>query len=201
MKKLTKYEANIQSRGLFRYLLGLLVRWKKNILYAKARNIARRNGAIVGQGVIISVSLAKRLNSNCRIGNNVSIQTDKIDTRSPLNIGNNVIIGDGCEIITASHNIDSPDWELKTYGLIIEDYVWIPTKVLILPSCRKIGRGAVIGSGSVLVKNVDSMSVVSGNPAKEIRKRQCVHSNIVVCSLLGGDYEEYKKARKLNTKK
>lgn len=201
MKKLTKYEANIQSRGLFRYLLGLLVRWKKNILYAKARNIARRNGAIVGQGVIISVSLAKRLNSNCRIGNNVSIQTDKIDTRAPLNIGNNVIIGDGCEIITASHNIDSPDWEMKTYGLIIEDYVWIPTKVLILPSCRKICRGAVIGSGSVLVKNVDPMSVVSGNPAKEIRKRQCVHSNIVVSSLLGGDYEEYKKARKLNTKK
>lgn len=201
MKKLTKYEANIQSRGLFRYLLGLLVRWKKNILYAKARNIARRNGAIVGQGVVISVSLAKKLNSNCRIGNNVSIQTDKIDTRAPLNIGNNVIIGDGCEIITASHNIDSPDWEMKTYGLIIEDYVWIPTKVLILPSCRKICRGAVIGSGSVLVKNVDPMSVVSGNPAKEIRKRQCVHSNLVVSSLLGGDYEEYKKARKLNTKK
>lgn len=40
------------------------------------------------------------------------------------------------------------------------------------------------------------MSVVSGNPAKELRKRLCVHSNLVVESLLGGDYEIYKQTRK-----
>lgn len=63
-----------------------------------------------------------------------------------------------------------------------------PTKILILPSCRKIGYGAVIGSGSVVVKNVEPMSVVSGNPAKEFKKRKCVHTDLVVESLLGGDY-------------
>ena len=39
------------------------------------------------------------------------------------------------------------------------------------------------------------MSVVSGNPAKEIRKRTCVHSELVVESLLGGDYEVYRAMR------
>lgn len=68
--------------------------------------------------------------------------------------------------------------------------------MLVLPSCRHIGKGAVIGSGSVVVKDVDSMSVVSGNPAKEFKKRKCVHSKLVVESLLGGDYETYKAVYK-----
>lgn len=141
------------------------------------------------------ISLAKRLNKNVRIGDHTSIQTDKIDTRSPITIGSHVIIGKS-EIITTSHYIDSPEWGHKHYGLTIEDYVWIPTNVLVLPSCRHIGYGAVIGSGSVVVKDVESMSVVSGNPAKEFKKRKCVHQNLVVESLLGGDYYNYKNARR-----
>lgn len=57
----------------------------------------------------------------------------------------------------------------------------------------------MISSGSVVVKNVEAMSVVGGNPAKEFKKRQCVHSSLVVESLLGGDYEVYKETwRKKN---
>lgn len=78
----------------------------------------------------------------------------------------------------------------------VDDYAWITTNILILPSCRKIGYGAVIGSGSVVVKNIEPMSVVSGNPAKEFKIRKCVHSNLVVESLLGGDYEIYKSVWK-----
>lgn len=65
-----------------------------------------------------------------------------------------------------------------------------------LVSCRNISYGSVIGSGSVVVKNTDPMSVVGGNPAKELKKRKCVHSNLIVESLLGGDYDIYKKTRK-----
>lgn len=56
----------------------------------------------------------------------------------------------------------------------------------------------VISSGSVVVKDVESMSVVGGNPAKELKKRKCVHKNLVVESLLGGDYT-YRKTRRLET--
>lgn len=158
--------------------------------------IARKRGATIGEGVIMPLSLAKRANQNLTIGNHVSIQTDLIDLRSPVTIGDHVIIGNGTEIITTSHNIDSPEWEHRYYGITIDAYAWIPTKVMVLPSCRHIGEGAVIGSGSVVVKDVEPMSVVSGNPAKEFKKRKCVHSELVVESLLGGDYYVYKKARK-----
>lgn len=137
----TWYEKYVQDRSYFAYLRGLLSRYISYIKNERIVNIARRNGAIIGTGVIMPKSLAKKLNSNVIIGNHVSIETDKIDTRAKLVIGNNVIIGRESEIITVSHNIDSPDWEPKYYGLEIQDYVWIPTKVLVLPSCRIIGMG------------------------------------------------------------
>lgn len=195
---MTNYEKDIKGRSSFRYILGLMARWKQHFKYDKAVRIARKKGATIGENVVMPLSLAKAANSNLKIGDHVSIQTDKIDLRNPVTIGNHVIIGSETEIITTSHNIDSEEWEHKHYGLTIEDYVWIPTRVMILPSCRKIQYGGVISSGSVVVKDVESMSVVGGNPAKEFKKRKCVHKNLVVESLLGGDYYTYKKTRELN---
>ena len=196
---MTNYEKDIKGRSTFHYILGLIARWKQHFKYDKAVRIARKKGATVGDNVVMPLSLARAANSNLKIGDHVSIQTDKIDLRNPVTIGNHVIIGSETEIITTSHNIDSEEWEHKHYGITIEDYVWIPTRVMILPSCRKIQYGGVISSGSVVVKDVESMSVVGGNPAKELKKRKCVHKNLVVESLLGGDYYTYKKIRKSKT--
>lgn len=189
----TIYEKRIQNRTWFRYFLGLLSRWKMNLTYSRARRIARKRGAIIGDHSIISINLAKKANSNLEIGDHTSILSDDILLLSKVKIGSHVIIGYGNSILTTSHNIDSAEWEYKYYGIEIEDYVWIPTKVTILPSCRRIGYGSVISSGSVLVKDVEPMSVVGGNPAKEFKKRKCVHTDLVVESLLGGDYEIYKE--------
>lgn len=37
--------------------------------------------------------------------------------------------------------------------------------------CHKIGRGAIIGAGSIVTKDVAPYTIVAGNPAKVIRKR------------------------------
>lgn len=36
------YKQNIQSRSTLHYILGLVVRWKQNLKYEKARRIARK---------------------------------------------------------------------------------------------------------------------------------------------------------------
>jgi acetyltransferase-like isoleucine patch superfamily enzyme len=187
----SNYEKNIRARSFFRYLVGLYPRYRKHLKCSKSIRIARRNGAIIGENVSMPLSLAKRANSNLVVGNNTSIQTDMIDLRSKVIIGNNVIIGSQVEIITASHNVDSVDWEHKYYGVEIEDFCWLATRALILPSCRKIGYGSVCAAGSVVVKNVEDMSIISGNPAKSIRRREVVHTDLCVESLLGNDYKAY----------
>lgn len=153
----------------------------------------KKNGAISGHNVTMPFELAKKSNKNLRIGNNTSIQTSQIDLRLPINIRNNVIIGSNVETITLSQNIDSIDWEHKYYGCKIEDYVWISTKALILPSARVIGYGSVIGAGSVLSKNTESMDIMVGNPATLLRKRKLVHTDLCVQSLLGNDLITYVK--------
>ena len=55
--------------------------------------------------------------------------------------------------------------------LVIEHDAWIGAHALILPGCRRIGIGAVVGAGAVVTRDVDPFTVVAGNPAREIRKR------------------------------
>ncbi|MDW8380816.1 MAG: CatB-related O-acetyltransferase [Verrucomicrobiota bacterium] len=49
--------------------------------------------------------------------------------------------------------------------------VWIGANVIILPKCKRIGNGAVIGAGSVVTKDVPDFAIVAGNPARVIRWR------------------------------
>lgn len=190
------YIKYVKSKSTLRYLAGLLIRLKSYIKYYNRIQKARKKGATIGEGVTITSNVVGMANKNLTIGDHSSINNSYLDTRNPLTIGNNVIIGGGNTILTTSHDVDSTGYDVKNYGLVIEDYVWIAMNATILPSCRKIGYGAVIGAGSVVVKDVEPMAIMSGNPAKELRKRKEVHSDLVVEHLIGGDYLEYKKARK-----
>lgn len=111
-------------------------------------------------------------------------------------VGDKLIIGKFCQIASgvtfimngANHLQDSvstfpfaifgEDWkdamEGKSYpskgNTEIGNDVWIGFDATIMPGV-KIGDGAIIGSKSVVTKNVEPYSIVGGNPAKLIRKR------------------------------
>ena len=54
--------------------------------------------------------------------------------------------------------------------IIIGNDVWLAANVVILPNVE-IGEGAIVGAGSIVTKNVDPYTIVCGNPAKYISKR------------------------------
>lgn len=54
---------------------------------------------------------------------------------------------------------------------VIEDDVWIGHNAIILPSCRRVGRGAIIGAGAIVTRDVPRYAIVAGNPAKVLRER------------------------------
>lgn len=55
--------------------------------------------------------------------------------------------------------------------LIIGNDVWLANGIKIMPSCKMIGDGAIVGSLSVVTKDVEPYTIVAGNPACFIRRR------------------------------
>lgn len=91
-------------------------------------------------------------------------------------IGNYVMMGEDCTIITRNHKFDRTDVPMMEQGfederpVYIGDDVWIGDRVTILPGVH-IGDGCVIGAGSVVTRDVPSYSVVAGAPARVLRSR------------------------------
>jgi acetyltransferase-like isoleucine patch superfamily enzyme len=94
-----------------------------------------------------------------------------------VHVGNYCSIASGVKIGGMEHSwwwgSTSPrlsDHNISDRQTIIEDDVWIGANVVIRQGLR-IGRGAVLGAGSVVLSDVDSYVIVAGVPAKVIRRR------------------------------
>ncbi len=87
-----------------------------------------------------------------------------------IRIGDDVSIGPEASILTLGHDPQSPDFEDRGGDVLIGDRVWIGYRALVLPGVT-IGEGAVVGAGSVVTKDVDPYSIVAGNPARKLGKR------------------------------
>ncbi|AKE63582.1 2,3,4,5-tetrahydropyridine-2,6-dicarboxylate N-acetyltransferase [Microcystis aeruginosa NIES-2549] len=64
---------------------------------------------------------------------------------------------------------DAKYLDIKSAPVVIEDHVWIGFNVAILKRVT-IGKGAIIGAGSVVTQDVEPFTVVAGNPAKIIKR-------------------------------
>ncbi|MDF2475856.1 MULTISPECIES: sugar O-acetyltransferase [unclassified Sphingobacterium] len=114
----------------------------------------------------------------CDYGYNISIGENfycnyncTILDGAPVTIGENVLFGPNVSLFTAGHPIyfetRNQGWEFSA-PIVIEDNVWIGGQVVINPGVH-IGRNSVIGSGSVVTKDVPADVVAAGNPCRIIR--------------------------------
>lgn len=99
------------------------------------------------------------INPNCRF-----------DVRGGIKIGDNVSISNDVIILTADHDIDSIDMLGRERAVVLEDYVWIGTRAMIMPGVT-VSKGAVVAAGAVVTKSVKAFDVVAGVPAKVIKQR------------------------------
>jgi maltose O-acetyltransferase len=129
-----------------------------------------RRCAAFGKRTIVSPSkIEGRLDQLC-VGDDCAIGMVEIQLHAAVEIGNCVVINDGCRLLTGTHDVHSPAWELIAKPVVIEDYAWIATGAILLPGVR-VGRGAVVGAGAIVTKSVEPLTIVAGSPAKPIGTR------------------------------
>lgn len=92
-----------------------------------------------------------------------------------ITIGNDVVFSPGVCIYAASHDYNHPDFVDTAKPVVIGDGAWIAANTIILPGVT-VGRGAVVGAGSVVSRSVPDYAVVAGNPARVIKQRD-VHAS------------------------
>ena len=87
-------------------------------------------------------------------------------------VSNGARIGANCTLFhgvtIGRRDVISPDGERIVGYPVIEDEVWIGPGACIIGPVR-VGRGAIVGAGAVVVKDVPAHAIVAGNPARVIR--------------------------------
>jgi len=133
----------------YRYILGLRFGEKVNFHMGQrifsAENITIQNHCVINPGCFL-------------------------DGRAGIEIGSNVNISNEAMIFTVEHDVNSPLFEGVCEKVVIEDYVWIASRAIILPGVT-LGEGAVVAAGAVVTKNVAPYEIVGGVPAKKIGDR------------------------------
>jgi acetyltransferase-like isoleucine patch superfamily enzyme len=113
------------------------------------------------------------------IGDDTGLSGTTVCAAGLIRIGNRCLIGADVIIVdTDFHLVDIPDARNRRYApipahdpsneVVIEDDVFIGARTIILKGSR-IGRGAVIGAGSVVSGALEPFAVAAGNPAKRLR--------------------------------
>jgi acetyltransferase-like isoleucine patch superfamily enzyme len=168
LKKL-KLQAFFIVLSLFNFLYGLFFFWSIRYL------MLRLTGSSVGTKT--NIQKVKFFTfGKLKVGSNTIINSGcYLDARRGITIGNHVVLAHNTKIYTLGHDFNDRTFATKGKSVVIEDYAIVFSNVLIMPGVT-IGKGAVVLPGSVITKNVESMAVVGGNPAKIIKRREVLHT-------------------------
>jgi len=118
-----------------------------------------------GLGGYLKVGDNSSIHPRCQLNANVS----------PIIIGRGVMISPGCALYSYNHGI-APDQPIRKQplqtkgGIIVDDDAWLGFGVIVLDGVR-IGKGAVIGAGSVVTNDVPDNAIAAGVPARVVKMR------------------------------
>ena len=158
-----------------RFLYRILLAIDKRITKRKVLNL-KKQFKYCGNNVHIADTCVILPAFDFEIGDNSSISCyTTIYAKFGVKIGKNCLISSNCGISSYNHIIDSDDRhrdEIHDHkyskAVLIGDNVWIGMNACILPGIE-IGNNSIIGSGSVVTKNVPPNEIWVGNPARFVK--------------------------------
>jgi len=146
-------------------------RWSPRPCFGWRRWILRCFGATIGREVRVYASTTIYFPWNLRADDWSSIgEWALVYNLGPVTIGRCATISHRAHLCAGTHDYRDVTLPLLKPPIVIGEEAWICADAFVGPNVR-VGRGAVVGGGSVVTRDVPEWTVVAGNPAREIRKR------------------------------
>lgn len=134
-----------------------------------------------------------------------------VDFTGGLKLGNKVWLSEGVKVLTHNHSLGLDKSNLDkgciVTPLVIQDFVWIGTRAIIMPGVKEIGRFAMISADSFVNTKIPPYAIVMGNPAKvigfmktpeeilEYEKNRFDEKDRIPAEIIYGNYDKYFRSR------
>ncbi len=167
-----KYTRHEQLLRVLWAIMTPLFRFSPRICFGWRRLLLRMFGASVGCGTHIYNSAIIYMPWNLTIGDQSSIgEWALIYNLGPITLGSRTTISQRAHLCAGTHDFTDPALPLLKPPIVIADQAWVCTDAFVGPNVT-VGEGAIVGACAVVTKDVDSWTIVAGNPAKTIKTRE-----------------------------
>lgn len=161
LTRATKYVYVAELISLIPFRLGEQVRYE----------FYRRTLAACGEDVTINFGTILSY-PDITVGSHVWLGTYNIIGHA--DIGDYVLTAQGCHIVSGDHPFENPDLPIMLQSgpqgrVRLGPDVWLGAGVIVMAN---IGRGCVVGAGSVVTRDLPDWAVAVGNPARVLRYRR-----------------------------
>jgi putative colanic acid biosynthesis acetyltransferase WcaF len=163
--------ANRLARLIWGVVYYLLFRFSPRPLHAYRALILKAFGARLGKGCHVYPS-AKiwapwnlEMDDQACLGNGVTCYN-----QAQITLGKKVVVSQGVHLCSGTHDYTDPGFQLFALPIVIGDQAWLCTESFVGPGVT-VGKGAVVGARSVVLKDLPEWMVCAGMPAKPIKPR------------------------------
>lgn len=166
-----KYSLSVQLMRVAWGFGRIIFRMIPRPFYAPRRFILRCFGARLGRRVNVANTATIYFPWNLEVGDWSSIgERAMIYNLGKITIGKQATISQGAHLCAGSHDFRDPAMPLLTLPITIGDQAWVCADAFIGPRVV-VGEGAVVGARAVAVRSVPPWTVVAGNPAVILKRR------------------------------
>lgn len=151
---------------MFLHLIGMIPSHLIRLFFYRLAGMRIGNGSRIHMGARFYNLSKITIGRDTIIGEGVVL-----DGRERLSIGNHVAFASDVMVYNAKHSIHDEDFHAVTEPVIIEDYVFVGPRAIILPGIT-VKKGAVIAAGAVVTNDVPERAIVGGVPAIIIGERK-----------------------------
>lgn len=173
LKKSTRYTYEVATARLWLTRVDFVGQGVRTLHAPRVENhgyISIGNNTLL-RSVMVPVELATGVGARLVIGEDVTINYGvSFGCMGQITVGNRCQFGPYAMIIDSQfHDVHDRSRRPAARPVTLESDVWVGSRACIMPGVT-IGRGAVVGTGAVVTRDVEPFTVVAGVPAKEVQK-------------------------------